>query len=303
MWLSRMSRFHDELIQRKGPADQNRQGKARSPPRPARLLPGAGNGPGIPPDNAGIQPSDVDSELQGIGADHSQHLSVPEPLFNLPANLWEISPTVPPDEIPIPFFPFDSILKVFGQYLHVKPAGGEYDGLNSPLYERVRQASGRTEVAPPNAKLLVDYRWVVKEEELLRRGCSVLVDQFNRALKQLLRQLPGVGNGGGTADELRPRPIEIADALYPSEHVGHVGAKDPTVGVKLVDDDVPQVLKELDPLGMVRKDARMEHIRIGDYDVPLSPNRLSSILGGIPVIGEGSDGLSYGIDPLWGRGR
>ncbi len=129
--------LHDKLIQRKGPADQNRQGKARSPPRPARLLPGAGNGPGIPPDNADIQPSDVDPELQGIGANHPQNSSVPEPLFDLPANLWEVSPAVSPDEIPIPFFPFHPILKVFGQYLHVEPTGGEYDGLNSPFYEWV----------------------------------------------------------------------------------------------------------------------------------------------------------------------
>ncbi len=153
-------------------------------------------------------------------------------------------------------------------------------------------------MAPPNAKLLVDYGWVVKEEDLLRGRCSVLVDQFNWALKQLFRQLPGVGNGGGTADELRPRPVEITDALYPSEHVGHVRPEDSTVGMKLVDDDVPQVLKELDPLGMVGKDARMEHIRIGDYDVPMSPNRLASILGGIPIVGEGSDGVSHGIDKL-----
>ena len=77
-----------------------------------------------------------------------------------------------------------------------------------------------------------------------------------------------------------------------------MGAEDPTVGVKLVDDNVPQVLKELDPLGMVGKDARMEHIRIGDYDVPLSPNRLPGILRGVPIVGEGSNGCPYGIDKL-----
>ena len=56
-----------------------------------------------------------------------------------------------------------------------------------------------------------------------------------------------------------------------------MGAEDSPVGMKLIDDEVSQVLKELDPFGMVGKNPRMEHIRIGDHDVPLSPNCLSSM--------------------------
>jgi hypothetical protein len=52
--------------------------------------------------------------------------------------------------------------------------------------------------------------------------------------------------------------IEAAD------HVGEVRAEDTAVGVELVDDDVAQVGEEARPARVVREDARVEHVGVGD---------------------------------------
>ena len=46
-----------------------------------------------------------------------------------------------------------------------------------------------------------------------------------------------------------------------------MAAEDAAVAVQLVDHDVAQVLEEPDPLGVVRQDAGVEHVRVGDDDV------------------------------------
>ena len=45
--------------------------------------------------------------------------------------------------------------------------------------------------------------------------------------------------------------VELAQPHQPAQHVGQVGAEHAAVGVDFVDDDVFQVFKQLDPLGMV----------------------------------------------------
>ena len=37
--------------------------------------------------------------------------------------------------------------------------------------------------------------------------------------------------------------------------------------MNLVDDDIPQVLKEFNPFGVMRQDAGMKHVRVGDDDM------------------------------------
>ncbi len=67
--------FHDKLIQRIAPADENRQRMAGSPARAPRLLPGAGDRAGVACHDAGLQIADIDTKLQRIGADDPHHLA------------------------------------------------------------------------------------------------------------------------------------------------------------------------------------------------------------------------------------
>ena len=85
------------------------------------------------------------------------------------------------------------------------------------------------------------------------------------------------------------RPVKRADAPQPADDVGQVRPKDAAVGVDFVDDDVAQVLKELDPLGVVRQDAGVEHVRVGEHDVPGQAHGVARVHRRIPVVGEGLD--------------
>jgi hypothetical protein len=104
-----------------------------------------------------------------------------------------------------------------------------------------------------------------------------------------LSQFRGVGDCGGTGDELRIGAIEFRHAPEAPQHVCKVTAEHSTISVQLVEDDVTEVFKQADPSSVVRKDSSMEHIRIREhYMAPLS-DRSSGVAGGVPVVREDSE--------------
>jgi hypothetical protein len=68
-----------------------------------------------------------------------------------------------------------------------------------------------------------------------------------------------------------------------------VAAEDAAVIVELVDDDVLEVLEQLDPLGVVRQDAGVEHVGVGQDDVAAGPDGPAGVLGRVAVVGEDPD--------------
>ena len=58
-----------------------------------------------------------------------------------------------------------------------------------------------------------------------------------------------------------------ADPEQPAQHVGDVTAEHAAVGVQLVDDDELELLEQLEPLGVVGQDRRVEHVRVGHDDL------------------------------------
>jgi hypothetical protein len=141
----------------------------------------------------------------------------------------------------------------------------------------------------PDAQVFIDTGGY-KEEDFLAEGAPS--DPLGESSSQkLLGKLFGIGDGRRTADELRLRSIEAADPFQPSQDIGHMRTEHSPVGMKLINHHKSQVLKKGHPLCMVRKDARVEHVRIGNDDISLRTNRLTGIGRCISVIGEGSKGL------------
>src|SRR5262245_56419890 len=58
------------------------------------------------------------------------------------------------------------------------------------------------------------------------------------------------------------------------------------IRVQLIDHDVLQIFKQPRPPGVVRQDPRVQHVGIGQDNVPLLPNRLPRIARRVPVIGK-----------------
>ena len=118
----------------------------------------------------------------------------------------------------------------------------------------------------------------------LAHGGTVFIDQGHRTADQRLRQFLRIGDGGAAENELRMTAVELAQAHQPAEHVGQVAAEDAAVGVDFVNHDIPQVLKQLDPLGVMGQDAGMQHIRVGHHDVACLPHGAAGRGGRIPVV-------------------
>ena len=66
-----------------------------------------------------------------------------------------------------------------------------------------------------------------------------------------------------------------ADAAQAAQHVRDVAAEDARQRVHLVHDHVAQVAEERRPPQVVRKDARVEHVRVGEDDVGRAAERLA----------------------------
>ncbi|MCZ7564158.1 MAG: hypothetical protein M5U08_10525 [Burkholderiales bacterium] len=60
-------------------------------------------------------------------------------------------------------------------------------------------------------------------------------------------------------------------------------AEDAAVGVQLVDDHVAQALEELRPLGVMRQDPGVQHVRIGDDDVAVGAHGAARIARRVAV--------------------
>ena len=86
-------------------------------------------------------------------------------------------------------------------------------------------------------------------------GGAVVVDKGDRAANECLGQLAGVGNGGAAQDKLRMAAIKFAQAHEPPQHIGQVGTEYAPVSVNFINDNVAQIFKELDPRGVVGKNA------------------------------------------------
>ncbi len=120
-------------------------------------------------------------------------------------------------------------------------------------------------------------------------GGAVVVYEQRLPTCQFLGQFGRVRDRGRTADELRLRAVEGADAGQAPQHVGDVAAEDAAVRVQFVDDDVLEVLEETVPLVVVGEHAGMEHVRVGDHDVPGQPDGAPRGDRRVAVVGIGLD--------------
>ncbi len=68
-----------------------------------------------------------------------------------------------------------------------------------------------------------------------------------------------------------------------------MASEDPAVGVHFVDHDVPQVLEELHPLGVVRQDAAVEHVGVGHHQMAARADGFARVLRCVSVVGERPD--------------
>src|SRR5690242_2274247 len=57
-----------------------------------------------------------------------------------------------------------------------------------------------------------------------------------------------------------------------------------SVEMQFIDDEIPEIFKQLHPFCMVRKNSRVKHVRVGKYDIRLLANGTTRILRCIAVV-------------------
>ena len=146
------------------------------------------------------------------------------------------------------------------------------------------QSAGLEDGGAAHPHAAIDQRRVPEPDAARRAWCSVAVDAVHGALEQSLGELGRIADRRRAGDDRGLAAVEAAQPEEPPQHVGEVRAEDAAVGVELVDDDVAQILEEPHPAGVVRQHTRMQHLGVGDDDVPGVAHRLAYSGWGVAVV-------------------
>ena len=193
----------DVLVKRRGRGDHDRQRRIFAPTRAPRLLPCAGNRPRIAAQHTGVQLADVNAQLQRVGGDYGANLAFAQAALNLPPQRRQIAAPIAPDAPRVAERVFDPFLEVPRQHLNRQPRFAENDGRNIIIHQHGRDVQRLLQNGFADAELFVDHRRVIEDDVLFSARRAALVDHVNRSANQRRGQLPRIGNGRRTADELR----------------------------------------------------------------------------------------------------
>ena len=260
-----------------------------SPAGPAHLLPGGGDGARVAREDRNIQAADVHAQLEGVGRDDAQHLAIAQASLDGAPLRGQVATPVAADPAARPEVHAQGLAQVGQHDLHRDPALAEDHRLAAGTQEGKRPALRERKGGAAGARGRIDHRRVHQEQVLLARRRAVAVDQADRPAHQGLGQLRRVADGGRAADDHGLGSVVLAQAQEPPQDVGHVGAEDAAVRVQLVDHDHAELLEQLEPLGVVGEDGRVEHVRVGDHHLARLAHSGPDGRRRVPVVAGGAD--------------
>jgi hypothetical protein len=129
---------------------------------------------------------------------------------------------------------------------------GEADRPEAPLDEIREELRALPERAGAELKLLVEKRWIPESHRPCRMRGRVLSDHCRLHAEQGLDELTRIRNRGRRQQELGLGSVDRRCSPQPAQHVGDVRAEDAAVDVRLVNDDVAEVLQHVAPAVVVR---------------------------------------------------
>src|ERR1700691_2731413 len=114
----------------------------------------------------------------------------------------------------------------------MKPAIGEDKCLQISFQELLGNARRFMDIAAADAEVAIHNRWIVEKEKLLSRWRAIFGDALKIRFRQAMSQLRGVGDGGGTRDELGIGAVEVRYAAESPQDVSQVATEHSTIGVQ-----------------------------------------------------------------------
>ncbi len=263
---------------------QDRDAHVAPPARATHLLPGGGDRARVAREHGDVEAADVHAQLERVGADHAEHLAVAQPALDRPALGGQVAAAVAADPRPWPEIGSHRLAQVREHDLDRDPRPAEDHGLAPGPQERERPALRERQGRSPGARRAIDDRRVHEQQVLLARRRAVAVDRADGPADQELRELRRVADGRGAAHDDRVAAVVRAQAQEPPQDVGDVAAEHAPVHVELVHDDHPELLEQLEPLGVVGEDRRVEHVGVGDHDLAGLADRRPDRGGRVAVV-------------------
>ena len=147
------------------------------------------------------------------------------------------------------------------------------------------------DVAAPDAQRAIHHRRIVEDENLLAAGRAVFREDFDCDSVSRSASSPGLAMVAEQQMNCGDAAVEARDAAQPAQHIAQVAAEDAAIGVQLVQHDVAQILEQARPAGVVRQDAGVQHVRIGQHDVPLFADGRARVGGRVAVVGENAESV------------
>ncbi len=279
----------DVLVDRRSRGDQDRDARPVAATRPAELLPRPGDRARVARQDRHVEPADVHAELERVGRHHAEDLAVAQAAFDRPPLGRQVAAAVAADPAARAVALAQRLAQAGQQDLDRHARAAEDDGLAPGPQERQRPALGEGQRGAPGAALRVEDRRVDEDDVALAGRSAVPVHQPYRPADEHLGQLGRVPDGRRAADDDRMAAVVGADAEQPAEDVGDVAAEHAAIGVQLVDHDVAELLEQLEPLGVMRQDRRVEHVRVGHHDLPGGSDRRPDRRRRVAVVGRGRD--------------
>ena len=289
---------NDKLIQRRRIGDHDDQARAFAPAGTASLLPCGSDRAGITAHHARLEGTDIDAQLEGVGGDDGIYGAVSQTVFDFTAFSGKISAPVTANASALAQGIGNQFFQLLSKDLDLDPALGKDDRLDTVADQHGGNHARFTESAFSDPQLPVDYRRIIKDKVAFACRRAVTVDLDYRASDQGLGQFFRILDRRGAEYELRMAAVELAQPEQATQDVGQVAAKYPAVCMDLVNDDKAQVFEQFDPLGVMRENTGMQHVWIGDDDMPRLPDRTPCRAGRIPVIGIGFDVDTHELDQL-----
>ncbi len=256
---------HEVLVERVLARDEDRE-PVPAPPCATPLLLERRHRPGEADRDRAVEQADVDPELERVGRADAEQVALHETPLDLASLLRRVARSVrrePRTKCRI----VEPVDREAVDQLRGLAALREADRAEATARELGEQAGRVAERGGAHAKLLVQQLGVPEHHGALCAWRSVIADHGRLDAEQPLRELTGVRDRRRGEQELRLRAVHRGRAAQAAKDVADVGAEDASVHVRLVDDDIAEVLQDVPPAVVMREHADVEHVRVGEDQV------------------------------------
>ena len=270
---------HEVLVEGVLARDEHRE-TVSAAAGPAPLLPQRRDRPREADRDHAVEQADVDSELERVRRAHAEQLALEQPPFDLAPLRGRVAGAVGREQRVVA----EPVGGEAVDQLRRAAALGETERAQAALDQVGQQLRGLAEGARAEAELLVGERRVPEGDRPLGPRRGVVADHGRLDAEQPRAELAGVRDRRRGEQELRLGAVDPREPPQPPQDVGHVGAEDAAVDVRLVDDHVGEVREHVTPAVVVRQHAHVEHVRVGEDQVCPLAHLPAAVDGRVAVV-------------------